>query len=105
MEPKLYLQVPYEFKHYLVHCKMQRKITHSSFLISQKESCYLQKRVTKFAESIIFTGHGLDDVLLKMGEKLLETFQVPWVESETQTFDRTIQINANSKRQDPSCSC
>lgn len=51
------------------------------------------------------TGHGLDDVLLKMGEKLLETFQVPWVESETQTFDRTIQINANSKRQDPSCSC
>ena len=51
------------------------------------------------------TGEGLDEVLNKMGEKLLDMFKVPWIEGEGQTFDETIKIHANARKDNSSCSC
>ena len=55
--------------------------------------------------SLFVSGQGLDSVLVKIGEKLIERFQVPWVENEIISFDNTIKVNANSKRQDSNCGC
>ena len=72
----------------------------------EREAFGQLRKVTKSSELVpIFSGQGLDSVLVKIGEKLIERFQVPWVENEIISFDNTIKVNANSKRQDSNCAC